>query len=980
MTEGDKNVDVAACLYNIANIFEQKNDQEMALRYYADALVVLERANGEDRHLHASTLQKMASLLLKEGKSKSAIKCLKKALEIRSTTNDVEEIMEAKFSLAKALHITGGSLDEAKVLHEEALVERKKLLGHDHYDVARSLFGLAQVLHDLGSHDQALPLLLECSRIQKKAAHVDPVELSDTELLLGESFRETGDCDAALKHLKIALKLKSSLNGNTSLQVASVNFHMGQSLWHMGHLEESLACHDEAIRIRKSVLGEGHPDVGSSIQAMGLINQSSGEHLRALDLLNAALDVFKRVVGEDAEEVAFLVHAIAICYYEVGNYDEALRLLAETITRKKSLTVVHNNEVARAIMDQGRIFRSLGQNTNSIDCYQQALSLIDIGRDSWLAGQVYMKMGEAQLMIGAKATAWTCFLKAVEYLESPTLRLAEATTSERLLWYQRITMSSEDLTKCYDHMFVISQVQIAGFHVDRASFLPRMAQHLMRVENYQRAVSVLRDALVQLRLNNSNDVNAESLLLHSLGTCAYHLADFGQATVCLQEALIFRGLANVSERNLSDTYHCLALVNQSRSDYANALRFYEQALTLRRKQGDHLALATTLCNSGVVLHALGMYDASIKSCKDATRALDDSGKQDNSIRSNILTCLGSNYKDRGEYEKSLRSFTECLELRESTAVKDNVFVGESLYEMGTVYELRGEISNANECFKRAGVAFSAHLGLQTTFTGERLNLIAGDVLLSRLVGYCDSPKSKNMVIAAEYISTFGSLMEKLDYNDYSILSFNFALDLFRARLSPDHLSIAKVNYKLGVVLLRTGEFDKAITRLSEALVIRKKRLGDKHVDVEATLRSLGRASSALSRSSDALEYFRQAIICRRERAGVARRCDDEIEILLRMGKLHLEQRESKEALACFKECMKLFVDAYGQNKESVRLGVIMCCMGSAMQKSGLLEESCARLVLASQVLERTGAESLELVEAYSSLVSLSSGCFFSSKS
>ncbi len=941
----------------------------MALRYYADTLVVLERGNGEDRHLHASTLQKMSSLLLREGKSKAAIKCLKKALEIRLATNDADEIMETKFSLASALYASGGALIEAKALHEDALLQRRKILGSDHEDVARSLFGLAQVVHDLGSYDEALSLLLECSRIQKKAVGIDTTELSDTEMLLGESYRETGNCDAALKHLKIALVLKTSLHGNDSLQVAAVTFHMGQALWQMKLSGESLACHDEALRIRKLVLGQDHLDVGCSIESIGLIYQALGDHQRALVMLTTALDTIRRIVGEYEEEVAFLVHSVAISTYELGSYDEALRLLMEAITRKKTLNVVNNNEIARALLDQGKIFRCLGQNTKSIECYQQSLSMIDIERVSWLAGQVYMKMGEAQLIVGAKATAWTCFQKAVEYLESPSLPKPKSSISERLLWYQRNSSSTEDLTKCYDHMFVISQVQIPGFHIDRASFLPSMAQHLMRVENFQRAVSVLRDALVFLRLNNANDVNAEALLLHSLGTCAYHLADFGQATVCLQEALIFHGLASNSEKCRSDTYHCLALVNQARSDYANALRFYEQALMLRRKQGDHLALAMTLNNTGVVLHALGMYDASIKSCKDAIRALDDTDNHQNLVRASIVACLGSNFRDRGEYEKSLRSFTESLELREASTLKDTVLVGQSLYDMGTVYELRGEISNANECFRRSSAAFSAHLGLGCDFNGQGLNPIAGDELLSKFVAYCDSPESKNMVIAAEYISTFGSLMEKLGYNEYSILSFNFALDLFRARLSPDHLSIAEVNYKLGAVSLKTGEIDKSIARLNEALVIRKKRLGDKHVDVEGTLRSLGRSSSALGRSSDALEYFRQAIICRRERAGVARRCDDEIEILLRMGKLHLEQREAKEALACFRECMKLFLDAHGQNKESVRLGVIMCCMGSAMHKSGAQEEACARLIAASQVLLRTGPQTLELVEAYSSLVS-----------
>ena len=97
-------------------------DAAKAAAAYERAIEVFEAAYGPDHPGVANALLMKADLALSEGAAAEALPVAERALRLR-TTQDVppEELAHAKFSVARALADSGGSIDRARTLAQQAL-------------------------------------------------------------------------------------------------------------------------------------------------------------------------------------------------------------------------------------------------------------------------------------------------------------------------------------------------------------------------------------------------------------------------------------------------------------------------------------------------------------------------------------------------------------------------------------------------------------------------------------------------------------------------------------------------------------------------------------------------------------------------------------------------------------------------------------------------------------------------------------------
>ena len=71
-----------------------------------------------------------------------------------------------------------GEYNQAKELHEKALIIRKKIFGEDHADVATSYNNLASVYNSLGEYNQAKELHEKALIISKKIFGEDHADVA----------------------------------------------------------------------------------------------------------------------------------------------------------------------------------------------------------------------------------------------------------------------------------------------------------------------------------------------------------------------------------------------------------------------------------------------------------------------------------------------------------------------------------------------------------------------------------------------------------------------------------------------------------------------------------------------------------------------------------------------------------------------------------------------------------------------------------
>ena len=94
------------------------------------------------------------------------------------------------------------------------------------------------------------------------------------------------------------------------------------------------------------------------------------------------------------------------------------------------------------------------------------------------------------------------------------------------------------------------------------------------------------------------------------------------------------------------------------------------------------------------------------------------------------------------------------------------------------------------------------------------------------------------------------------------------LELAQLTFGDGSLPVATALHQLGEAQLHRGEQEQAESSIQEALRIRRKLLGNEHLDVARTLCRLGRVLHALWKTPEAQAAYREGLaICQRHPGG-----------------------------------------------------------------------------------------------------------------
>ena len=950
---GDDHNDVASCLCSIGTVYDEMNDEDLALSYFKRALSAV-KGQGGSLSVKASALHNVGIILTKRNDIDHAVRIFREALEMKGNHTDAKDISDTQYCLANVLRMTG-CMNEALELHRSALKTRIRFVGADHTDVANSLFGLAQTLVDNDCHKDALEILRECRRIRVDALGAKDDEVADATFLLGIVLREAGKLGEALGCLKEAFDVKSFTKGKESLEVADIAFKIAIVMCELGNYDEAKSYNLRALQIRMEKMGDVHPEVASTMENMGIIEQKLGEHQNALSRLEPALEIKRRSLGDQHDDISNIAHALARSYSELGQFERALRLFDDALRRKKVTHGSKHIEVARTLIDQGKTFERINEIERALMCYEEAVDTDCFEDNSWEIGRVFMRMGISHFLLSKSEDAWDCLTEATrvfELVERKQRRMGKVSQSDRDL---------RDLVRCYECMLRISEGNPTRYNIDRSLVLPKVASVLVEIKQYNKAATLYRDSITIQKSLPGDTRFVVATNLHNLGNCLHQLGDFNEAMICFEDSLgLLQEIPGLEGKHLADTYQSLAFVHQSRSDLQESLSCYSNALKSRRGHMDSKdQVVTTLANMGEVLRLLGMYDSSIKSCKDALRLIDTKEDANSVIVSQIVECIGLTHKERFEYEKSLSCYHECLKQRRAVGEKKNeVSIAKTLHEMGIILLLKGEKEKSQECFDESLEIMERQVCLPQLVNAEavtRLNALK-DALKEYIEGHVD----KHPIEAAEILSSLGSLLELAERTEEAILCNEIAIKFMEEALGPDHLIIATVKHRMGAIRFKLGEYDRSVGRLREALHVRRTKLGDKHILTEDTLKMLARAYAAAGDTEMALFYFKEIMSTKKDRTINKSDKDGEADLLLRLGKLHLEQHEYSEALTCLKDSLKLQRQTRTLMDEQ-KLGDTLQCMGSSLLELRQFQEARVTLLSALKILERRRDDGSEML-------------------
>ncbi len=251
---------------------------------------------------------------------------------------------------------------------------------------------------------------------------------------------------------------------------------------------------------------------------------------------------------------------------------------------------------------------------------------------------------------------------------------------------------------------------------------------------------------------------------------------------------------------------------------AEALRNYEDSITINRRLGQKRGVAASLDEIAQIQDSMGKTDDALKSYNEALGIRRDIGAK-KEVGDTIIN-IASEYTDRGLYDKALPMFKEALQIQREAG--DEAYQAICLNNIGNIYLARGENDDAVTYFQQA---------LQIR---EKLN-VPGDV--------------------AETLHNLGEVYVNLAQYDKAMASYMRALDLNRK--ASDVRGAAIQSHSLGLMFQYQGRVGAAVSAMQDA-VTGLRQAGDHARPMADSLNDLADALARAGRGTESAAPLQEA--------------------------------------------------------------------------------------------------------------------------
>jgi hypothetical protein len=287
---------------------------------------------------------------------------------------EVARILHLKGELERARRNTG----PARILLEEALEFRRRILQSGHPDIAETIYAIAETYrteNKLGAAEPLHQTALEMRIRIFDRAH--PVVAESLNALAMLNFTKGRYMTA--RHLyNEVLEVRERFLGGYHPAIAQSLNNLAGLLHINGDLNDAEEHYLRCIEIKRGVFGEAHPDYASALNNLGLLLKAKGSPAQLAEagtLYQKALGIQKLIFGDRHPDVASTLNNIAALVYAEGQPLEAQNLYRESIDIKKAILGPEHPSVAAALNNlAGLLFRS-GDLDDAQDKYEESLRI-----------------------------------------------------------------------------------------------------------------------------------------------------------------------------------------------------------------------------------------------------------------------------------------------------------------------------------------------------------------------------------------------------------------------------------------------------------------------------------------------------------------------------------------------------------------------------------------------------------------------------
>jgi serine/threonine protein kinase/tetratricopeptide (TPR) repeat protein len=340
-----------------------------------------ERIRGElkeEPEVRATLMATMGKVYNSLGLFDKAEGLLRDALEIRRRVlgHEHPEVAATMHSLAGVL-LAKGDYAGAEALFREALSMRRKLLGNEHPDVASSLVGLADVLDDKGDYAGAEALFREALAMRRRLLGNEHPDVARSLIGLADVLDYKGNYAEAEALFREAIAMERKLLGNEHPHVAASLNSLAIVLYERGDYAGAEALYRESLAMQRKLLGNEHPEVATSLNNLADVLDEKGDYAGAEALYREALAMWRKLLGNEHPHVATSLNNLADVLDEKGDYAGAEAFSREGLALDRKLLGNEHRDVARSLRTLGQVLYHQHRLAEAEKAFRESL---EIGR------------------------------------------------------------------------------------------------------------------------------------------------------------------------------------------------------------------------------------------------------------------------------------------------------------------------------------------------------------------------------------------------------------------------------------------------------------------------------------------------------------------------------------------------------------------------------------------------------------------------
>ncbi|MEM1053960.1 MAG: serine/threonine-protein kinase [Bacteroidota bacterium] len=283
------------------------------------------------------------SLRLATAQTGEAHSALGNAYNFRGEYAEAEAQYRRALALAEVTHETGhpniaqavnnlayvlpdvdreNAIIEAISLGRRALSLYINAFGEDHLDVAQAHNNLGAYLYSNDQNEEAATHYARALAIREESLGDHPL-VANTQSNLANLLHEQGDAEGAIPLFEAAIQTYRELLGAEHPSVSTALYGMGEALEDLGRLSDAEAALLGSLAIDRATLPAGHPYIADGLVSIGQLRLKAGRFSEAEVPLREAVAIHRQREGYENDR-ATAETALGKCLLELGRRGEAI--------------------------------------------------------------------------------------------------------------------------------------------------------------------------------------------------------------------------------------------------------------------------------------------------------------------------------------------------------------------------------------------------------------------------------------------------------------------------------------------------------------------------------------------------------------------------------------------------------------------------------------------------------------------------------